>query len=87
MAIAVEAAELLEHFQWVSDKDLGETVADPEKVLKLEGEMADIIIYCLIFADALRVDVAKAVEDKVRLNAMRFPITLVKGEDKKFFNP
>jgi dCTP diphosphatase len=80
IAIAVEASELLEHFQWIPDKELGEKVGDAEKIVKLEGELADIVIYCLIFADALRIDIAKAVEDKVRLNAVRHPSSLEKGD-------
>jgi len=83
IAIAVEAAELLEHFQWVPDKESGAIARDAEKLLKLEGELADIIIYCLVFANVLRIDVAKAVEDKVRMNAIRYPVILVKGEDTK----
>jgi dCTP diphosphatase len=51
--------------------------------LKLEEELADIIIYCLSFANVLHIDVAKAVEDKVRLNAIRYPVTLIKDDDTK----
>jgi NTP pyrophosphatase (non-canonical NTP hydrolase) len=80
IAIAVEASELLEHFKGVTDKESGETMGDAEKIVKLEEELADIVIYCLIFADALRIDIAKAVEDKIRLNAVRHPASLEEGD-------
>ena len=83
VAISLEASELLEHFLWIPDKESVAIAKDTEKLLKLEGELADIIIYCLIFANSLRIDVAKAVEDKVRLNAIRYPVTLVKDDDTK----
>jgi NTP pyrophosphatase (non-canonical NTP hydrolase) len=80
IAIAEEAAELLEHFQAVPDKGHGETVGDAEKRAKLEGDLADIVICCLIFADALSIDIAKAVEDKVRPSAVQPPSKLEKGD-------
>lgn len=83
IAVAVEASELLEHFQWVPDKESGKIAKETEKLLKLEEELADIIIYCLSFANVLHIDVAKAVEDKVRLNAIRYPVALVKDDDIK----
>jgi dCTP diphosphatase len=83
VAISLEASELLEHFLWVPDKESGAIDREAEKRLKLEEELADIIIYCLCFANVLRIDVAKAVEDKVRLNAIRYPVTLVKDDDTK----
>lgn len=83
IAISLEASELLEHFQWVLDKESGAIAKETEKLLKLEEELADIIIYCLSFANVLHIDVAKAVEDKVRLNAIRYPVALVKDDDIK----
>jgi dCTP diphosphatase len=83
VAISLEASELLEHFLWVPDKESGAIAREAEKLVQLEEELADIIIYCLCFANVLRIDVAKAVEDKVRLNAIRYPITVVKADDAK----
>ena len=83
VAISLEASELLEHFLWVTDKESGAIAKEAEKRLKLEEELADIIIYCLSFANVLHIDVAKAVEDKVRLNAIRYPVTLIKDDDTK----
>ena len=83
VAISLEASELLEHFLWVPDKESGAIAKETEKLVKLGEELADIIIYCLSFANVLRIDVAKAVEDKVRLNAIRYPVTPVKVDDIK----
>jgi dCTP diphosphatase len=83
VAISLEASELLEHFLWVPDKESGAIAKETEKLVQLEQELADIIIYCLSFANVLHIDVAKAVEDKVRLNAIRYPVALVKDDDTK----
>ena len=83
VAISLEASELLEHFLWVPDKESGAIAKEAEKRLKLEEELADIIIYCLSFANVLKIDVAKAVEDKIRLNAIRYPVELAKVDDAK----
>ncbi|MFA5375033.1 MAG: nucleotide pyrophosphohydrolase [Dehalococcoidia bacterium] len=83
IAISLESSELLEHFLWVPDRESGAIAKETEKLVKLEEELADIIIYCLSFANVLKIDVAKAVEDKVRLNAIRYPVTLEKSDDTK----
>jgi NTP pyrophosphatase (non-canonical NTP hydrolase) len=80
VAIAEEASELLEHFQRVSDSEQGGTAVDAEKRAKLEGDLADLFICCLIFADALGIDIAKALEDRVRQNATGKPSNLEKGD-------
>lgn len=80
IAISVEASELLEHFQWLSDKESGDTMGSAEKNAKLGADLADIIIYCLIFADALKIDVAKAIEEKVSLVPPQAPANPDKGD-------
>lgn len=80
IAITEEASELLEHFQCVSDSEQGGTAGDAEKRAKLEGDLADLFICCLIFADALGIDIARAVEDKVRLNSAGPPASPEKGD-------
>ena len=79
-AIEEKASELLEHFQWVPDRESGETVEDAERSAKLGGDLADIIIYSLICADTLRIDIAKVVEGKVGFKEVRRPASLEKGD-------
>ena len=80
IAISVEASELLEHFQWVPEKESGDTMGSAEKNAKLGADLADIIIYCLIFADALKIDVAKAIEDKISLIPAQTTANTEKGD-------
>lgn len=68
-AISIEAAELLEHFIW----------KDPVDQAKLEDELADILMYCFIFAHEIGVDPLKIMEDKLKRNEQRFPVDTVKG--------
>src|SRR5437762_8653079 len=62
IAISLEAAELLEHFQWKTDQQIREAVKDGLKKNQVSDELADILIYCLGFSDVLEVDISKAIE-------------------------
>lgn len=73
-SIAIEAAEILECFQWSSEFDKDE-VCD---------EFADVLIYCALLADALEVDMDKIVETKLKKNEERYPVSKAKGNSKKY---
>jgi len=75
IAISLEAAELLEHFQWKTDQQIREAVKDGLKKNQVSDELADILIYCLGFSDVLEVDISKAIEVKLRKNAVKYPVT------------
>ena len=62
-SISIEAAELLEHFQWQKEYDKGEVV----------DELADVFNYCFLMADALDVDVKEIVFNKMKKNAIKYP--------------
>lgn len=72
-SIAIEAAELLEHFQWLTDEQAVAAMQDGEKLTAVADEMADVIIYALSLANALDVDVSEAVLGKLEQNEKRFP--------------
>ena len=72
-AIAIEAAELLEHFQWLTGEESLAAVRDEGKRAAIAGELADVLIYALSLANALEVDVSAAVLDKLERNEKRFP--------------
>jgi NTP pyrophosphatase (non-canonical NTP hydrolase) len=81
-ALSVEAAELLEPFQWlvVGDrKELGE-----EKVKNVGREMADVLIYLISLADNLEIDLKNAVLEKMEINRIKYPAELVKGDARKY---
>lgn len=84
ISIAIEAAELMELFQWVSERKVEKLLEDAERFTRLEEELADIIILCFNLANVLDVDVAKAVTKKVEKNRAKYPVGLVKGNYKKY---
>jgi NTP pyrophosphatase (non-canonical NTP hydrolase) len=74
MSIAIEAAELMEIFQWISSAESGERVQDPDIRAAVADELADVIIYCLSLSNKADIDLSAAVLDKMKRNADRFPI-------------
>ncbi len=75
-SISIEAAELLEHFQWKTDAEVDEMIREKEKLDDMSEELADILIYCLGFSDTLRIDVSQAVRSKLEKNAEKYPTRL-----------
>jgi len=73
-SICIEAAELLEHFQWKDDEQAAEMLRNPEKLAEVSNELADVIIYCLGFSDILSIDVSNAVHRKLEKNAEKYPV-------------
>lgn len=73
MSIAIEAAELMEHFQWLTVEEAQTHVADPDQRAVVADELADVLIYCLSFANAASIDVAGAIHTKMARNERRFP--------------
>jgi NTP pyrophosphatase (non-canonical NTP hydrolase) len=74
MSIAIEAAELMEHFQWISSEKSRELVKQPETQALVADELADVLIYCLILANQAEVDVSRAILSKLERNKGRYPI-------------
>jgi dCTP diphosphatase len=72
-SIAIEAAELLERFQWLTDEQVAVALQDEEKLAAVADEMADVVIYALSLANALDVDLSEAVLGKLERNETRFP--------------
>lgn len=76
-ALIVEAAELLEPFQWLTE---AESQALPDDTLAaVRQEMADVLLYLVRLADRLDVDLAQAARDKIALNAVRYPVERSRG--------
>lgn len=84
MALASEAAELMEHFLWLDSWQSRHMVDDPKKGPKIREELADIIIYALEFANMTGIDVAEAVNAKIAENARKYPVDKAKGTSKKY---
>jgi NTP pyrophosphatase (non-canonical NTP hydrolase) len=73
MALACEAAELMELFQWLTPEESARIADSPDQRVRVEDEMADVCIYLLIIADALGVDLEAAVLKKIAKNAVKYP--------------
>ena len=82
MALAVEASELLERFQWLTEEQSKKL--DAETLRAIEEEIADVQIYLVRLADRVGVDIGKAVNSKMRLNHSRYPANLVRGSARKY---
>jgi NTP pyrophosphatase (non-canonical NTP hydrolase) len=79
MALAIEAAEIMEHFQWLTPDEAAAVADDPAKRMAVGEELADVICYTLALASRLGVDVADAVHDKMRKNAIKYPADAFRG--------
>jgi len=82
MALAAEAGELLEQFQWLTEEQSKSVSAD--KLLSIREELADIQIYLIRLADKLSIDLAEAVEQKIEVNEKKYPADKVRGSAKKY---
>jgi NTP pyrophosphatase (non-canonical NTP hydrolase) len=81
-ALTVEAAELLEHFQWLQRGDAAEL--GPDKLAQVRHEMADVLVYLIRLADKLDVDLHAAVLEKMVLNRAKYPADKVRGDARKY---
>ncbi len=75
MALSVECAELLEHFQWL-DADASAAI-DADKKLEVGDEIADVLFYLVRLADILAIDIPLAAARKAQMNAIKYPLTEV----------
>ncbi|NHZ98545.1 nucleotide pyrophosphohydrolase [Massilia sp. CCM 8734] len=81
-ALSVEAAELLEHFQWLKTGTQEELGAD--KLVQVRHEMADVLVYLVLLADQLDIDLGAAVQEKMVLNRAKYPADKVRGDARKY---
>ena len=82
MALMVEVAELMEHFQWLTEAQSGDLAAD--KKAAVAEELADILLYLVRLADKLDVDLKQAALRKLEKNAAKYPAEQVRGSAKKY---
>ena len=82
MALIVEAAEMVEHFQWLTEDQ--SCNLSPEKLAEVEQELADIQVYLISLAEKLKLDLIVAVEKKLLLNAQKYPADQVRGSSRKY---
>ena len=83
MSIAIEAAELMERFQWLTTEEAQAAVEDPSERAAVADELADIVIYCLSLSNALDLDISSAVIGKLQTNEHRYPVNEFRGRFRR----
>ncbi|MDD2770194.1 MAG: nucleotide pyrophosphohydrolase [Methylococcus sp.] len=84
MALAVESAELMEHFQWLTPDESLNLDGDAELKQAVTEEVADVAIYLIRLADRLGIGLETAIRDKMQRNAEKYPVHLAKGNAVKY---
>ena len=82
MALSAEVAEIVEHFQWLTEEQSHEL--SPEKLATIKEEIGDVQIYLARLADKLDIDLLEAAQEKLDKNAAKYPIDKAKGNAKKY---
>ena len=80
-ALVVEAGELLEHFQWLTEEQSRNLSADQRAAVG--AEMADVLLYSVHLATALGIDLVAAAQSKLKVNAQKYPVDLARGNSRK----
>lgn len=81
MALIAEAAELVEHFQWLTPEQSADL--PPDKLAAVRHELADILVYLVRIADKLNVNLLAAAEEKMVINEHRYPADRVRGDARR----
>ena len=82
MALSVEVAEIVEHFQWLTEEQSHDLT--PEKLAEIRQEIGDVMIYLAELADKFGIDPVEAARAKVKINKEKYPAALVKGKADKY---
>jgi NTP pyrophosphatase (non-canonical NTP hydrolase) len=81
MALIAECAELVEHFQWLTEEQ--SITLTPKKIAAVRLELADILIYLVRISDKLNIDLLAAARDKIAINEERYPAEKVRGDARR----
>ena len=82
MGLSVEVAEIVEHFQWITEEQSQNL--PPEKLAEIREEIGNVMIYLTELADKLGIDPMEAAKSKVAINGQKYPAELVKGKASKY---
>lgn len=82
MALSVEVAEVVEHFQWLTQEESNRL--DAEKLKQIREEIGDVMIYLARLADRLGIDPVQAAEEKMQINEKKYPVEKAKGRATKY---
>tara|TARA_B100000686_G_scaffold57111_1_gene61311 strand:- start:3533 stop:3898 length:366 start_codon:yes stop_codon:yes gene_type:complete len=84
MGLVREASELLELFQWLTEEQSREIVTSEKQMLLVKEEIADVFLFLARLADILKIDIEKAALQKIKINEVKYPVSLSKGNMEKY---
>jgi dCTP diphosphatase len=84
MALVAEAAELMAHFRWSGHGDDAAVISDPKSLQEIRHEVADVLLLLAELANVTGIDMAQAVDEKMRINADRYPVEKSRGTARKY---
>lgn len=84
ISIAIEAAELMELFQWMGQIEMEKMAEDDDNLLRIREELADVMILCLNMCNTLGIDLSQAIVEKIEKNKAKYPAELVRGNYRKY---
>ena len=79
MSLAIEAAELMEHFQWISPEESRRVAEDPDRLAAVGDELADVLCYALAMTNELGLDLSTAICRKIAKNELKYPVEEYRG--------
>lgn len=82
ISLSLEASEVLEHFQWKTDKEIKDYLISNKE--EIADELGDVLNYLLLLANRADIDIVQATENKIKKNEEKYPIEKVKGSSKKY---
>jgi len=83
-ATAIEAAELQERFLWKTDAEVDQDLSDPAKRSGVADEIADVVMFAMLLADRLGIDLAEAITTKLAANEQKYPVVRARGNARKY---
>jgi NTP pyrophosphatase (non-canonical NTP hydrolase) len=83
-ATAIEAAELQERFLWKTDAEVDQDLADAARKAGVADEIADVVMFGMLLADRLGIDLAEAIAAKLAANEQKYPVKLARGSARKY---
>jgi NTP pyrophosphatase (non-canonical NTP hydrolase) len=84
MSVSIESAELLELTQWQDDAAVEARISDPEFRARLAEECADVLLYLLLVAERAGFDLGAAAQEKIDINARKYPVEKARGNARKY---
>lgn len=84
ISLSLEAAEVLEHFQWKSEEEIEKYIKEHRK--QIEEELSDVLYWILLISHDLDIDIVKALTKKMKKNEKKYPVAKAKGRHEKYTN-